>query len=76
VSWQSSIRFTNHAIDQMNLRGFSRADVEAIVQDPQITYFGTDGKLNVVGTTPAGQARVVLVVEADHGIVITVIRLQ
>jgi len=70
------LHFTDHALDQMQKRGFSRADVAAIVGAPEVTYFGVDGKYNVCGTSASGRARVVLVLQSDLAIVITVIRLS
>ncbi len=69
------VRYTDHAKDQMRERGYEQSDIDRVIQSPDTTYVGVDGKRNMHGTTSTGRVRVVLVPKEDYVLVITVVRL-
>ena len=75
MSGSPRVRYTNHAKDQMRERGYEQSDIDHVIQSPDTTYVGVDGKHNLHGTTSTGRVRVVLVAKEDYVLVITVVRL-
>lgn len=66
------MRFTRHAKNRLRLHRLSPADVEALLQEPQLQSLGRDGKHNVFGTVRGKRVRVVYVIEDGETIVVTV----
>jgi len=68
-----NINFTNHARDQMALRGISPAEVAQVVSDPDITYPDQYGNPCFVRWVAERRIRVVIAHGSESPRVITAI---